>query len=345
MTTAHKTDPPAACEPHPSTRQRIIPMPALVRKLFSACPMYTWPAAHSVDDKAPVRPILYIAPPVSGTASAEPGCHRWQLELAWRGVSFDAVPLTGYCWGPNGRLPFLHDTAERGGRIVGADELAVYVDTHFPAARPELKESPALPEEAGSESFAWQSLLEGRVMAGALLLALQSGTLDGYGGARPCFFRSILPQLPGERTLPEAALVRLNELSSAGASVTSVNATAGRKHTGDVRNPIARVPGFTVDWTSWITGTSSDNTDPDDLELPDMELDRDAIAAQAGEALSAVGERLGDDTWLLGATRPTSLDALLVAALHTINAHAREGPLFQAAKSKSLVAYASRTAE
>lgn len=324
-----------------------LPMPAVVRRLFSATPIYQWPAAHAEDDMAPPRPTLYIAPSANGSASADPTCLRWQFELDWRGIEYDTVEVTGYCWGPHGRFPFLRDVAERGGRVVGAEMLPLYVDTHFPYTRPELGEKTQTLPESG----AWQSLLEGRVMAGALLLALQSGSLDAYGGAAPCFWRSLLPQLPGERSLSEAAMVRLNELSSAGASVVSVNSTSGKTRSGDIRNPISRVPSYTIDWTSWITGTASDNVDSEDLESADMHIDEAVVAEQAAEALKAVGVRLGDDTWLLGAEyvaanrKPTTLDALLAASLHTISAHAREGALYQAARMPQLAAYARRVAD
>ena len=55
-----------------------------------------------------------------------------------------------------------------------------------------------------------------------------------------------------------------------------------------------------------------------------LRVDQDAIQRDAADAMNAVAARLAedigsrDDVWMLGARRPTSLDCLLFAILHTM---------------------------
>ena len=329
--------------PRAPLRRPLVPMPDAVRRLFALFPLHEWPAASSVDAAADAveKPTLFVSPPPPGAAvrasewaSANPVCLRWQMELLWRGADFDCQVVQGTSWGPGGQLPFLQ-LPKAGGTVyrplLSQDALTQYVDTHYPLARLETGEKSVWPDPAAeAESAAWHNLLAGRVMAGTLLQCLEAGALQlkpSHSHKQP-LLRSLLGSwLPGGPTQEQMALAELIELSSAGASSSALDQTFGMNHTGDVRNPLSHMPGFSVDFVGLLSGTPSQDA-PDQGEpappAPGVVVDSEAITRQAADALNAVGTRLAETVdgdgngWMLGASKPTSLDCLLFAALHTL---------------------------
>ncbi|KAI6036504.1 hypothetical protein BKA83DRAFT_5654 [Pisolithus microcarpus] len=66
-----------------------------------------------------------------------------------------------------------------------------------------------------------------------------------------------------------------------------------------------------------------------------------ALHPQYTEAINAVSERLGGDTWFLGSANPTALDALLFAYLHCI-LHTGDVTRLEVARYANLVAWERR---
>lgn len=324
-----------------------VPMPDVVRRLFRQFPRHVWPPAQAVlsDDDAgrvPKRLVLHVTPALphaeNAWASADPVCLRWQMELLFRGASFDCEPATDTYWSPDGQwpvaeLPPSERMPRQGGTsqppLLGSAALPHYVDNYFPFTRREADEKPLWPDNTEEEVLLWQNLLEGRIMAGVLLACLQAGVYAPAPGPTPLLRRWFSGILPGETTAEQAALARLARLSSSGASPSSLAAVFGRDFMADTRNPLALVPGYSVDWVGFLSG-QTDHSAPDpataDYVPAGLRIDRDAILRDAVEALEAVATRLeaqgaphSDATWFLGASRPSQLDALLFAILYTLD--------------------------
>ncbi|SHO76068.1 Uncharacterized protein MSYG_0403 [Malassezia sympodialis ATCC 42132] len=329
-----------------STRWTGIPMPDVIRRLFRQFPRHVWPPAQAVlsDDDAgrvPKRLVLHVTPALpraeNSWASADPVCLRWQMELLFRGASFDCEPATEMYWTPDGQLPVAElPPGERMPRqsgtsqppLLGSAALTHYVDNYLPFSRPETDEKAVWPDKVADEVLLWQNLLEGRIMAGTLLACLRAGVYAPPPTQAPLLRRWLSGMLPGEVTAEQAALARLARLSTSGASPSSLVAVFGRDPLADTRNPLALVPGYSVDWVGFLSG-NTDYSAPDaataDYVPPGLRIDQDAIVRDAVEALEAVATRLeaqsapqGSDTWFLGASRPTHLDALLFAVLYTL---------------------------
>ena len=317
-------------------------MPEFIRKLFTSFPLHEWPSAQAGTaepelEKVSEKPTLYVATKWPGQwASADPVCLRWQMELLLRGTDFDVVALDDVYWAPEGNAPFLQlapsqrasmEGTERLPGLVGMAGIPHFVENHYPLDRPELEEKSVWPsEEVKHESIAWRTLLYGRLTAGALLLALQSNVFAPKEASEPLLRSVLAPLMPGEATLEQRELGRVVQLASAGASYQSVNAVFGSDSLADQRNPLSVVPGYTVDFVGVFSGTSQQKAQDEDLEEPplSLQINQDAILEQATHALHACAARLdadlkhNPDAWMLGASRATSLDCLLFAAVHTI---------------------------
>lgn len=332
----------SATQGRPASRPSLLPMPEFIRKLFTSFPLHEWPSAQPEtagpeQEKMSEKPTLYVATQWPGQwASADPVCLRWQMELLLRGAEFDVAALDDVYWAPEGNAPFLQLSPAQRASIEGTERLPGliemsgiphYVENHYPLERPELEEKSIWPsEEVKHESIAWRTLLYGRLTAGALLLALQSNVFAPKETSEP-FLRSVLaPLMPGEATLEQRELGRVVQLASAGASYQSVNAVFGADYLADQRNPLSVVPGYTVDFVGVFSGTSQQNAQDEDLAEPplSLQINQDSILEQATHALHACASRLDADlkrdpeAWMLGASRATSLDCLLFAAVHTI---------------------------
>lgn len=332
----------SAARTRPAPRLSLLPMPEFIRKLFTSFPLHEWPSAQAGTaepelEKVSEKPTLYVATKWPGQwASADPVCLRWQMELLLRGADFDVVALDDVYWAPEGNAPFLQlapsqrasmEGTERLPGLVGMAGIPHFVENHYPLDRPELEEKSVWPsEEVKHESIAWRTLLYGRLTAGALLLALQSNVFAPKEASEPLLRSVLAPLMPGEATLEQRELGRVVQLASAGASYQSVNAVFGSDSLADQRNPLSVVPGYTVDFVGVFSGTSQQNAQDEDLEEPplSLQINQDAILEQATHALHACAARLdadlkhNPDAWMLGASRATSLDCLLFAAVHTI---------------------------
>lgn len=321
-------------------------MPEVVRRLFRQFPRHVWPPAQAVlsDDDAgrvPKRLVLHVTPALAHSenswASADPVCLRWQMELLFRGASFDCEPATEMYWTPDGQLPVAElppgeCMPRQGGTsqppLLGSAALIHYVDNYLPFSRPETDEKTIWPDTAAGEVLLWQNLLEGRIMAGVVLACLRAGVYAPPPTQAPLLRRWLSGVLPGEVSAEQAALARLARLSTSGASPSSLVAVFGRDPLADTRNPLALVPGYSVDWVGFLSG-NTDHSAPDpatsDYVPPGLHINQDAIIHDAVEALEAVAMRLeahsapeGGDMWFLGASRPTQLDALLFSVLYTL---------------------------
>lgn len=317
-------------------RRTTIPMPDVIRRLFAQFPLYAWPPAESGETWSKVEEIshpatLYIIPPREpGTwESADPVSLRWQMEFAVRGMPVHCEPLYDAYWSPEHTTPFAQVATEsKDMQLLGEASLQRYMDHYYPLARAELEEKSVWPDDVQDEVMLWMNLLEQRVMAGVLLACIRSGTYTPPSQSVSLLRRWLAPLFPGETSPEQRAFARLARLSAAGASPSSLAAVFGRDYLSDVRNPLTLVPGYSVDWVGFLSGTSN-HTGPDASEVEQfpasLRVDQVAIQRDAAEALNAVATRLADDTssrddnvWMLGARRPTSLDCLLFAVLHTI---------------------------
>lgn len=322
---------PAAGSSRAGMRRSLsVPMPDFILRLFASFPLHVWDSAKAAED-APAdvatRPVLYVAPASEpeSWASADPVCLRWQMELLWRGADFECRAIDGRSWGPDGGLPFLHlppsaQTPKRGGAplttLLSAQEMPAFVDTHYPLVRLETasteEDKSVWPDDATAlESGAWKSLIEGRITAGALLASITAAALATPSAARePLLRRALHILLPVDPTPEAIALEKTIELSSAGATSASLDEVFGLQHIGDVRNPLSRYPGFTVDFVGWLNGTASQDA-PDYggeplAPAPGTTIDRAGIYEQAQESLLAMAARLeqsgaNSSGWLLGA--------------------------------------------
>lgn len=317
------------------TRRTTIPMPDVIRRLFAQFPLHVWPPAESGGSWSKVEEashpaILYIIPPREpGTwESADPVSLRWQMEFVVRGVPVHCEPLYDAYWSPEHTTPFAQVATEsKDMQLLGESSLQRYMNHYYPLVRAELEEKGVWPDNVQDEVMLWMNLLEQRVMAGVLLACIRSGTYTPPSQSTSLLRRWLAPFFPGEMSPEQGAFARLARLSAAGASPSSLAAVFGRDYLSDVRNPLTLVPGYSVDWVGFLSGTSN-HSGPDASEVEQfpasLRVDQDAIERDAAEALNAVAARLADDTssrddvWMLGTRRPTSLDCLLFAVLHTI---------------------------
>ncbi|KAN0077204.1 hypothetical protein V8E55_011059 [Tylopilus felleus] len=67
-------------------------------------------------------------------------------------------------------------------------------------------------------------------------------------------------------------------------------------------------------------------------------IDTSAIHARYAEAIAALSDRLGTDKWFLGSEKPTALDALVFAYLHTL-LHSNESTRIQVARRPNLIVW------
>ncbi|WFD05085.1 hypothetical protein MVES1_000411 [Malassezia vespertilionis] len=317
----------------------LVPMPEVVKRIFTKFPLHVWPFAQSYDDYVePKQLVLYIAPTRPGEwASMDPVSLRWQIEFYVRGAPCKCVPLQDPYWAPSGSMPFLqlpfdassHSSPEAA-ELIPESELMHYLDNYYPHARLELDEEDTIwPDKAAeAESLVWHNLLSGRLMAGALLLCLRAGVFAGQPEKKPMLRTLLGNALPGEVTFEQLALGRVETLSSAGASPSSLRAVYGSDCSADPRNPLSVAPGYTIDFHGIVGGTSQHAApDPGAPDVPSAtrRVDQDRILLQAMDALQSVATRLAVDVdaqsgegWMLGARHATSLDCLLFAALYSI---------------------------
>lgn len=307
----------------PPRRAPLVPMPSIITKLFSQFPLQMWPAARvaSTDvHAAPTKPVLYIIPPrtAGAWASVDPVCLRWQLEFHLRGACVDYRPLEDAYWAPDGmstseansgHMPFVEAPGRRE-PLVGLPQLPRYVDHFYPLQRKEHEDATLWSEAAEAESTAWANLLEGRIMAGVLLLALRTGICTPPSTPQsPALRRWFASLLPSETTSEQRAIATLARLSTAGASPEGLYAVFGSDYLADMRNPLSLVPGYAVDISGVLSGGLPHNQQDDEpsARIPaGLRLDQEAIIRNAADALEAVSVRLAQDdesgaSWMLGA--------------------------------------------
>lgn len=346
-TRSESEDMPFVPPSYTPTRSSMIPMPDVIRRLFALFPLRVWPAAQAVSDREVVKmpkdkAELYVIPArateKNSWASADPICLRWQMEFVFRQVPVHCEPIYHAYWSPDHSVPFalFRSSSKQSGEdlpdtlLLSESNLLRYMDHHYPLARPELDEKSVWPEGAEDEVPIWKNLLERRVMAGVLLSCIRSGVYTPPPSSKPFLRRWFAPLFPGESSPDEIAFARLACISSAGASPASLAAVYGRDYLADAKNPLTLVPGYSVDWVGFLSGTSShtasDGAEDAGFVPSQLRVDQDAIRRDAAEGLEAVAVRLASDVnvstgegWLLGAKRATSLDCLLFAILHTLD--------------------------
>ncbi|CAO1637183.1 unnamed protein product [Parajaminaea phylloscopi] len=314
----------------PSAKPRKSIAPSFLVRLFSRFPLYTFHAESSSRASVPAsRPILYVAPGESHTgiptwASSEPESLRWQVELLFRGagtqVSYEHLGPQS-AWGPIPEsLPFLQ-VAGKQLTTLGDDSLPTWMETNWPFEweKAELGEGGALKEgpypslDVKQEASTWMVLLERSILAAVLLAQM---TLDASAEEKtsphtgPIFSRLLRSYLEGQRINRRAAKVANLVSASGDSGWASSVPTAGLSLTWI---------GFGASLTG--AGTPQDGPSNESVGYQSWpeHLDSASVLEQGIQALAAVNSRFSErDQWFLGAEKPSSLDALLFALLHTI---------------------------
>ncbi|WFD42309.1 hypothetical protein MPSI1_000951 [Malassezia psittaci] len=343
-----------------STSSFGVPMPEWIGKMFAKYPLHEWPSAHSRElqeklDMVDSSDILFIAPRWPGQwASADPISLRWQMEALCRKANIRTEALADAYWSPEGDTPFLQcvhgeksqkDATVISPTLLSCAQIPRHFENFYPLVSPETEEKSVWPSaEVEQESLAWQTLLYGRLTAGALLLALQTNVFSYEDGNQPLLRSLFASIMPGESTPEQRKLGRLLQSASAGANYDSLRADFGDNFSADQRNPLSVVPGYRVDFVGVFSGTSQHAPEDEEPREPPLstQFDYDGIINQATEALNACASRLdidqkhNPDTWMLGASRATSLDCLLFACLHTISSIPYESAGAESRLSKAL---------
>lgn len=294
--------------------------------------------AEALNEKEPER---------KGWSSSDPIALRWQMELLFRKVAFDVEFIDpAHNWGPAKSMPFLHlppsfqagnssgraSYASRSGpALLPAPALSHFLDNYFPSSKPELgekDESPWSDKTAQLEAQTWINLLQGRVMAAVLLATLLSPQSASYLEQHQQPLLSALLSSQLQNTFYDQQLRRISALNPAASSSTSTGAVSSQ--------PTSRLPGWEVGFLGWIgarTSMAASAVSASDVDargggdtpgaaLANPAVDQVRITSDATQALQALADRtkasLSSDQHLLGATRPTSLDALAFAVIHTI---------------------------
>ncbi|KAN0060671.1 hypothetical protein ACQY0O_007329 [Thecaphora frezii] len=279
-----------------------------------------------------------------GWTSSDPVCLRWQMELLFRGVDFEVEFLDpSQSWGPGRQLPFLHLPpafqplsggaytskpaswlGAKGGATVPSlltpAALPHFLDNHFPYSRPELGETaetnPVWKDWATElESRSWVNLASGRIMAGVMLAVLLSpaSAMTLQSQDQPYLSSLFASQL--QATFLDDQLRRISALNPKGRS-----------------QPTSYLPGWEVGLLGWVgarstgAGAASDmasSDDDDGLRHADPAVDEERVLDDAVRGLEALGVRTqieleGGATWILDANRPTQLDAVVFAVVHTV---------------------------
>ncbi|PWY98586.1 hypothetical protein BCV70DRAFT_164952 [Testicularia cyperi] len=285
-----------------------------------------------------------------GWSSSDPISLRWQIELLFRHADFEVQFVDpAHNWGPAKSLPFLHlppsfQPNHLDGRasssfratpsLLPATSLPHFLDNHYPHSKVELGEKPSTPWQdaaASREARTWENLLQGRVMAGVLLAVLLSPQSATYLEQTQQPYLSSLLSSQLQNTFLDQQLRRIAALNPAASSnATGIVSSASQ--------PTTRLPGWEVGFSAWVgasRASAASSLASGDLDargggdtvgaaFASASVDQDKVIEDAVTSLRAFADRteatLNQDGsgFLLNATRPTSLDALAFACVHTV---------------------------
>ncbi|CDW99430.1 hypothetical protein [Sporisorium scitamineum] len=315
-------------------RSRLVPKRAAA--IFSTFPLHTYPPAKAYSPTT-------SAPPVKPTI--DPIALRWQMELLFHGVDFEVRFIDpSHNWSPAKSMPFLHlpprFRSDTPSSLLSATEIPHLIDNFYPVSRPELGEKEASAwEDAATklEARSWQSLVRGRIMAGVLLAMLLSPQSAVYSRTDSQPYLSSLLSAHLQNSFFDQQLRRISALNPSASPSWA--------------QPTTALPGWEVGFLGWIGAKTASAASPlstADLDsrgggdtpgaaLASPSVDQDKVVADAAEGLRALAARTraqlsatsSELQFLLGAQRPTSLDALAFSVIHTVLTLAAT-PQFQA---------------
>lgn len=285
----------------------------------------------------------------SGWSSSDPIALRWQMELLFRNVDFDVRFIDpSHNWGPAKSMPFLHlpprFRSKTSSSLLSATEIPHLIDNYYPASRPELgeKDSSAWNDASTElEARSWQSLVNGRIMAGVLLAVLLSPQSTAYARTDSQPYLSALVSSYLNNSFFDQQLRRISALNPS-ASIASASASFSRSTSAFPcsAQPTTALPGWQVGFLSWIGATTASAAsalstadldsrgggDTPGAALASPSVDQGKVVADAVAGLRALASRTKaqlsqsppETQFLLGARRPTSLDALAFSVIHTV---------------------------
>ena len=280
-----------------------------------------------------------------GWSSSDPIALRWQMELLFRQVDFDVRFIDpSHNWGPAKSMPFLHlpprfrPVKGVSSSLLSAVEIPHLIDNYYPTSRPELGEkadSAWQDDLTKLEARSWENMLKRRIMAGVLLAVLLSPQSAVYARADSQPYLSSLLSAQLQNSFFDQQLRRISALNpSASLSLTPSSGGASSAQ------PTTSLPGWHVGFLGWIGATTASaasalsTSDLDSrgggdtpgaaLASPSVDQDKvidDAVAglrAFAARTKAQLSESSSEPLFLLGAQKPTSLDALAFSIVHTV---------------------------
>lgn len=295
------------------------------------------------DEKA-----ISLQPP--GWSSSDPVALRWQMELRFREIDFEVRFIDpSHNWGPAKSMPFLHlpprfrlgkDSVKStvSSSLLSAIDIPHLIDNYYPASRPELGEKSTSPWQDAStklEARSWENMLKGRIMAGVLLVVLLSPQSAVYAQTDSQPYLSSLLSAQLQNSFFDQQLRRISALNP-----TASFSTSSSGNSVSAAQPTTKLPGWEVGFLGWIGATTASATsalstadlnsrgggDTPGAALASPSVDQDKVVLDAAAGLQALAARtkaqLSESTtevqFLLGAHKPTSLDALAFSVIHTI---------------------------
>lgn len=282
----------------PSLMTSVIPIPPPLKAFFAHFPLYTHPAIQTRERQNYSKsPTLWIHPPFdpsSNFLSSDIECLKWQAYIALRGLSnilvrWDIPPDAGI----DGHLPNLCTYSESMGDYELLDRKMIpgWVDTQVSVEGLDGFND----EEAKLESEAWISLLEGTVHAAVVRRTC-------------CVSQCVLTTLQILAQPPKPLLSKLTSPS--------------------FQTPAHSLSALFAQPLAPFSGLSSI------LPPSGTQVDVSGVYAEYKNAVVALSDRLGEDRWFLGSrlvclsfafghnltysSKPTALDALVFAYLHSI---------------------------
>lgn len=282
-----------------------------------------------------------------GWSSSDPIALRWQMELLFRRVDFDVRFIDPtHNWGPAKSMPFLHlpprFRSNTSSSLLSALDIPHLIDNYYPASRLELgetKTSACSDASTKLEARTWQSLIQGRIMAGVLLAVLLSPQSAAYVKADSQSYLSSLLSAHLQNSFFDQQLRRVSALNPS-ASTASSSSSASASTSSSSAQPTTALPGWEVGFLGWIGATTASAAsalstadldsrgggDTTGAALASPSVDQDKVIADAVAGLRALAARTkaqlsqnsSESLFLLDAQRPTSLDALAFSVIHTI---------------------------
>ncbi|SNX82834.1 uncharacterized protein MEPE_01540 [Melanopsichium pennsylvanicum] len=279
-----------------------------------------------------------------GWSSIDPIALRWQMELLFRQVDFDVRFIDpSHNWGPAKSMPFLHlptrfrSANAASSSLLSAIEIPYLLDNYYPYITSESGEKPSssYPDDMTTlEARSWENLVKGRIMAGVLLAVLLSPQSAVYSKIQSQPYLSSLLSAQLLNSFFDQQLRRISALNpSASKSSTSTLDVS-------LAQPTTSLPGWEVGFLGWIGATTASATsalssaeldsrgggDTPGAALASPSVDQHKVVTDAVAGLGALAARTQSQLsksseqvrYLLGAQKPTSLDALAFSVIHTI---------------------------